>query len=138
MALFDRFSETDRSHSYRVMRMLREAGDDEPALLKAALLHDIGKTTTTLTAWDRTVAVVGQKLWSARAAQWGAGEPVGWRRPFVVRFQHPAWGAAMAQAAGSAPQVVSLIRRHQDPAPNPAETEEDALLIRLQWADDQN
>lgn len=132
-ALFDHYTPGDQWHAYRVLRMLRDAGYNDPDLLVAALLHDVGKTRCPLSAWDRTLIVVAQALVPQRMAAWGEGAPEGWRRPFVVRAQHAAWGAAMAEAAGSRPAVVDLIRRHQD---KPGEG--DAWLTRLQWADDQN
>ena len=132
-ALFDRLSFADQWHSVRVLGDLRGAGYNDPDLLAAALLHDVGKTRYRLTAWDRTVIVVGAALWPGRAARWGAGPVDSWRRPFVVRAQHPAWGADMAAASGAAAAVVDLIRRH---AEQPAGG--DAALRALQWADDQN
>ena len=95
-ALFARLSLADQWHSVRVLGDLRGAGYNDPDLLAAALLHDVGKTRYPLTAWDRTVIVVGAVLLPQRTAQWGAGPAEGWRRPFVVRAQHPAWGAEMA------------------------------------------
>lgn len=138
LALFDRFSLNDQWHSYRVMKVLREAGHHQPALLVAALLHDVGKTKLSLSIWQRSLIVLVSLLLPRQAAVWGQGEAVGWKRPFVVKAQHPAWSAAMATAAGSLPQAIELMRRHQDPiAPN--DTSEEATLLRLlQWADDQN
>jgi hypothetical protein len=136
--LFHCFSPSDQVHSYRVMRTLQAAGYHSPALLAAALLHDIGKTKVGLSLVDRVVIVLTQVFWPAQIAAWGQGGLRGWRRPFVVRAQHPNWGAEMAQAAGSLSLTVALIRRHQDNLPDPAATEEDELLRCLQWADDQN
>jgi hypothetical protein len=136
-ALFGRFTYADQWHSYRVLRMLREAGYNHPDLLAAALLHDIGKTRCPLSAWDRTVIVVGEALFPGRAERWGHGSLDSWRRPFVARACHPAWGAEMAAEAGSRPGVVDLIRRHQVPLDG-IEDENDKLLTGLQWADDQN
>lgn len=135
--LFTRYDHADQWHALRVLHMLRDAGYNHPDLLVAALLHDVGKTRYPLSVWDRIVIVVGQAFFSRRAEHWGHGAPQGWRRPFVVRAQHPAWGAEMAVAAGSRPGVVTLIRRHQE---RPADTagEEETLLRQLQWADDQN
>ena len=135
-ALFDRFSPADKWHSYRVLCDLRRAGYNDPDLLTAALLHDVGKTRYPLSAGDRTAIVVGAVLFPGRVAGWGQGAADGWRRPFVVRAQHPAWGAEMAIAAGSRPVVVELIRRHQDKPP--AEDQLAGLLRALQWADDPN
>lgn len=136
-ALFGRFTYADQWHSYRVLRMLQEAGYNHPDLLAAALLHDIGKTHCPLSAWERTVIVVGEALFPERAEGWGHGPLDSWRRPFVARACHSAWGAEMAIEAGSRPGVVDLIRRHQDPLDG-IEGENDKLLAGLQWADDQN
>lgn len=136
--LFQRFDNSDRQHSYRVLRLLQTAGHDRPELLAAALLHDVGKTRVRLTVWERSLIVVGQKLWPKQTAVWGQGEAAGWKRPFVVRAQHPAWGAEMAAAAGSQPLTVELIRRHQESLPETAVSATDDLLRLLQWADDQS
>ncbi len=137
LALFGRYAYADQWHALRVLRMLRDAGYNHPDLLAAALLHDVGKTRYPLSVWDRIFIVVGQALFGRRCERWGRDLPQGWRRPFVVRAQHPAWGADMASAAGSRPGVVALIRRHQDKLPDVV-GEEVSLLRQLQWADDQN
>lgn len=130
--LFALFSPADQWHSVRVLHTLREAGYNDPDLAVAALLHDIGKTRYPLSAWDRTLIVIGQTLLPRRVTAWGEGPVAGWRRPFVVRAQHPAWGAEMAAANGSRPRVVELIARHAGPPGD------DAVLRALQWADDRN
>ncbi len=137
LALFQQFDKNDQWHSYRVMKMLQAAGHDDPDLLVAALLHDVGKTQVKISVWQRSLIVVGVAFSSERVASWGAGEAVGWKRPFVVKAQHPAWSAEMAEAAGTSSRAVALIRRHQDVL-DTAVTEEDKLLQLLQWADDQN
>lgn len=137
LELFFRFSPADQWHSYRVLRTLKEAGYNHPDLGVAALLHDIGKCHSQLSIWDRTVIVIGSAVFSSKTGEWGRGSLDSWRRPFVIRAQHPAWGAAMAAAAGSRPEVVELIERHQDKVER-IERELDQLLVCLQWADDQN
>lgn len=137
-ALFTRFGAPDRQHGVRVLQRLQDAGHQHPALLKAALLHDVGKTRVRLGWMDRALVVAGGALLPSRARAWGNGEAAGWRRPFVVRAQHPAWGAEMAAAAGCDPLTVRLIRRHQEKLAGTAVTEEEKLLRALQWADDQS
>lgn len=136
LALFSQFSASEQRHSYRVLCQLQEAGLTEPALLKAALLHDVGKVKYPLRLGDRVLVVLGYHLWPQQAAQWAAGEAEGWQRPFVVKARHPEWGADMAQAAGSDALTISLIRRHQDKFESEPANEEDRLLQQLQWADD--
>lgn len=138
LALFERFSANDKWHSYRVYQMLRETGHDHPDLLTAALLHDVGKTRVPLGIWERSLVVTMSLIWPGRVRAWGSGAATGWKRPFAVKVQHPAWGAEMAAAAGANLLAVSLIRRHQDPLPPPPHGLEDRLLRYLQWADDQN
>lgn len=137
--LFARFSPADQAHSYRVMRLLEQHGHNEPPLLAAALLHDIGKTQVHLSWWDRVIVVIGVLAGRTIYTRWGEGEAHGWRKGVVVRVHHPHWGAQMAEAAGSHPLTVTLIRRHQEKlSPDAAATHENNLLRLLQWADDQN
>ncbi len=136
LALFERFSPADQWHSYRVLCDLRRAGYNDPDLLTAALLHDVGKTRYPLSAGDRTLIVVGAVLFPRRSVAWGQGTVDSWRRPFVVRARHPQWGAEMAAAIGARPAVVALIARHQDKPP--VEDEAADTLRALQWADDRN
>lgn len=138
MTLFQHFSNSDQWHSYRVMKTLQAANHIHPDLLTAALLHDVGKTRAPLSVWERSWVVVGQVIWPKKTAVWGQDAPLGWKRPFVVKAQHPAWGADMAAAAGSSELAVGLIRRHQDTVPETAVSEMDHLLRHLQWADNQN
>lgn len=135
--LFSQFTLSDQWHSYRVATMLQEAGHNHHELLVAALLHDVGKTKAPISVIERSLIVLAQWFFPNRVGEWGDGEPVGWKRPFVVKMQHPEWGAQMATVAGSNPLAISLIRRHQDPL-SEIKSEEDRLLQLLQWADDQN
>lgn len=135
--LFSLFSLSDQWHGYRVVTMLQAAGHHEHDLLVAALLHDVGKTKAPISVIERSLIVLAQWFLPKRVAQWGGGEPVGWKRPFTVKMQHPEWGANMAAQAGSSALTISLIRRHQDPL-SKINCEEDRLLQLLQWADDQN
>jgi hypothetical protein len=138
LSLFDRFTLNDQWHSYRVMKMLQAAGHNEPALLVAALLHDVGKTMLPLSIWERSLIVLASLLLPRQTAVWGQGEAVGWKRPFVVKRQHPVWSAEMAAAAGSLPQAITLMRRHQEHISPDDHSDEAKLLRLLQWADDQN
>jgi hypothetical protein len=137
-ALFRRMSPGEQAHSLAVLqRAQQQIPPAPPELLQAALLHDVGKSVAPLTIIDRVLIVLGYSLFPKRASQWGTGEPRGWRKPFVVAQQHPAWGADLAERAGAAPLVVNLIRRHQEGRPA-SHTVEDELLVRLQFADNES
>ncbi len=120
----------EQAHGLRVWRGV--GGPAAPHEVQmAALLHDAGKALYRIALWERVAAVLGRALlprWAARMAQ---GPPHGLRRPFVIAAHHPAWGAALAQAAGAPAETVRLIAQHQTP-PSP----DDLWLQRLQAADD--
>lgn len=138
LALFRKQAATDQTHGLRVLQTLQAAGETDSALLAAALLHDVGKCRLAPTIWDRVVGAFGERFFPQRAASWGEGNPNLLRRPFVIRFQHAAWGAEMAQRAGSRPLTVRLIRYHQGDGEELQNPEEIQLLARLKWADNRN
>ncbi len=138
MVLFAQLALNDQWHSYRVMKMLRDAGHEQYPLLVAALLHDVGKTRLPLSIWQRSLIVLASKLLPKQTTVWGQGEAVDWKRPFVVKANHPAWSAEMAAEAGSDPAAIRLMQRHQDTILPEDNSEEANLLRLLQWADDQN
>ena len=115
--LFDAMPHNDQHHSLNVLRALRAAGHAEPALMQAALLHDVAKSTGGVTLFHR-VAVVLIKIvwpdWLARMAQAPAPARSDPRYPFWAHANHPQLGAEMAAAAGCDPLAVTLIRRHQE------------------------
>jgi hypothetical protein len=136
--LYQRYSLTDQQHTYQVLSLLRQAGHIQPALLTAALLHDVGKTRVPINVLERSLAVLAYKLLPRQTAVWGQGEARGWKRPFVVKMQHPQWSADLAQAAGADPLAVWLMAHHQESLPPSTEQDERwQLLAQLQWADDQ-
>lgn len=140
LTLFRQYSPNDQQHAVRVVRHLQSINVTHPSLIKAALIHDIGKTKVTLSVWDRCFIVLASLLMPLRAKQWGTEESRldSWRKPFIVREQHARWGAGMASAAGCDPITVDLIARHQDKDLSSDNPEVDALLEKLQWADDRS
>ena len=133
--LFQQMQPSEMSHALTMVEGLVAQGNDDPDLLVAALLHDIGKARHPLRIWERVLIVLGQKVFPQRSARWGLGEPRGWRRPFVIAAQHPAWGAEMAAGVAVSPLVLEMIRCHQDEAPDYFGEEESDLFARLQAVD---
>ena len=130
-------------HALNVAARLRGEGHNDPALLSAALLHDMGK-------WDpatgRKVPVVHRSIvalitWCEPGRQLlrrlVAGPPPvrSWRYPWHLQQHHPELSARLAEAAGVDPDVVALVRYHQDGAGIPARLRPTLALLRQ--ADDQ-
>ncbi len=138
LALFEQMRSGEQQHSLNVLRMLIERGETHPALMIAALLHDVGKSRRPFWLWERVIVVLARKIIPERVSVWGDGEAVGWRRPFVISKQHPLWSAEMVAAAGADPLSVELIRQHQVKLTYSPQIEIERLLAALQAADDSN
>ncbi len=137
-SLFKRMRRSEQLHSLNVLRTLQARGYDDPHLMVAALLHDVGKSRAPFHLWDRVVVVLVRAAVPQVARRWGQGEPVGWRRPFVVSRQHPGWSAEMVTAAGTEPLAIDLIARHQQVLDHAPQNDTERLLAALQAADDAN
>lgn len=138
LLLFQSLSGADQVHALRVFEHLRQRGNDDPTVLAAALLHDVGKARCHLSPFERALAVVIGRLAPGLLARWGRGEPRGWRRPFAVALQHPEWGAEMLREIGGSPQLIALVRRHQDDPAQVADRKLGERLRALQSADNRN
>jgi putative nucleotidyltransferase with HDIG domain len=137
--LFEQLPVPDQNHSLRVLDTLESEGEQDPDLLKAALLHDIGKTLHPLRRWERVFAVILQRIFPRSSARWGRGQPRGVFRALVVIHQHPDWGANLAAEVGSGEQVVRLIRYHeQEDLTGLLDQGGVELLKKLQLADNIN
>ncbi len=157
--LFARMSPNDQRHALAVGRTLQQAGYQQPALLQAGLLHDVAKSLGQPILY-RVAIVLLKAFWPtalARMSEWRMGESANGRianppssfllppsreafilHPFVVHAHHPAIGAAWAEEAGCEPLAIRLIARHQETLTGPPATEEEKLLVALQWADNMN
>lgn len=135
-------SPNDRRHALAVARTLQQAGYDQPALLQAALLHDVAKSLGQPII-HRVAIVLLKAFWPAaleRVGEWqiANGERRVILHPFIIHAHHPAIGAAWAEEAGCDPLAVRLIARHQETLTGQPAGAEEKLLAALQWADDLN
>ncbi len=110
-ALFNTMTSADRRHCVDLYEQLQRDGHRDPDLLRAALLHDVGKATARIPVAVRVVYTLAALL-SPRAADWLAFSDVGWRRPFFVVTHHARLGADAALLAGSGSKVADLIAGH--------------------------
>lgn len=134
--LFDRLPRADRLHALRVARRLTTAGQRHPSLLKAALLHDVGKAGQGIYLPHRVARVLlrlAAPTWLARIA----ADPAGWHRPFYALANHAEQGAIWISDAGSDPLTVALVRYHDATACPPNLADHADLWRALRQADDQ-
>ncbi len=130
-ALFYAMPANDQRHALNVLRTLLAAGQASPPLLQAALLHDAGKAQTGIGLFTRVALVLLQRFDRGLLDRLAKPRGARWRQALYVHTNHAALGASLAAAAGSAPEVVRLVRNH-DGQP------EDDLARALQDADEEN
>lgn len=124
-ALYGRMDPRDRHHAERVARrVLERAPDAPPRLVRAALLHDVGKARRPFVLWQRIAA----HLWTPADLP---AEPLapGLRGAWQVARHHERYGAEMIRRAGGegADEVAALVARLAAPGDDP----EARLLRRL-------
>ena len=111
LAVFDAMHVADRRHGLDVVAALRAAGETDPEVLLAGLLHDAGKGDAGMI--PRVVHALGQAGmgWVAALVGWWPGMPATLRRLHA----HAELSAGIAEAAGCSSRTVDLIRWQDDP-----------------------
>ena len=129
--LMARLTPFDRAHHLRVYSLLIASGYDEPDLLRAALLHDVGKAEECgrVHSLHRAVHVVLGRFAPELLERLAVYD--GWfRHGLWLSLRHPEIGAALARNAGASERCCALIASHAEP-PSGA----DPLLMALAAAD---
>lgn len=134
LRLFESMSRRDQCHGLDLVCALQRQGHREPALLQAALLHDVGKAAY-LGLRQRMAVVLLERFAPTLLPQLVDDRSDSRGCPFFAYLNHPRWGAERAREVGCDELTVELIRRHHEPMPAVGESEGDRLLVALQAAD---
>jgi len=127
-ALYERMDVRERDHACQVARMVLASEPSAAAVVvRAALLHDVGKSGVPYDTWLR----IGMHLYPAQrrpgaddrhqppAAATSPLRTVGWLQRLAAARRwnddHAERGAAMIVAAGGDRDVAALVRHHHDP-----------------------
>ncbi|HWR39715.1 MAG TPA: HDIG domain-containing protein [Patescibacteria group bacterium] len=154
--LFWRMNTPDQRHALNVARTVikwqaaahknKTAGDDGAVLtaenrrllLKAALLHDVGKVKGDVSTADKIIAVLADRFCPRAAWRWcRPGKGYFWdnlKHALYIYYHHAERGAAMLEECGVEDSVVELVRKHHQ---TPASDDSEELLL-LRRADDMN
>ena len=113
-ALYLRMDPRDRHHGVAVARavLARDPGA-ESVVLRAAILHDVGKSVAPYRAWERIAVHVLLPAASGRGRSGALGDALRRHR------EHAERGAELIRAAGGDARVAALVARHHDPDPEP-------------------
>lgn len=110
----------DRRHALDVAGRLLTAGQTDPDLLAAAMLHDAAKGHR-MRLWYRVAGVLLAAVAPRVLAGLASPDDRSWRYPFHLYLHHPALSAAAALRAGCSDRTADLIRGSTEPS--------DALLL---------
>jgi hypothetical protein len=113
--LFDGMPIADRRHALDVAHRLLSAGNDDPELLCAALLHDAAKGTR-LRLWHRVSGVLLQSLAPRLLTHLASPNPRSAGHPYYLYLHHADLSAEAALRAGCTERTAALITGRQGAA----------------------
>jgi hypothetical protein len=143
-ALFTQMQLGEQNHALMIFRRLHEQGENQPDLLVAALLHDVGKLRYRVSPLQRAMVVLVRAVMPKQAHRWGELPPAGWlglpawRKAFIVAEHHAEWGAEMARKSGASVLTENLIRLHHHPHQQGGDAIETSLLRKLWLIDNES
>lgn len=130
--LLERLTPYDRAHVLRVRRLLVDFGHNDPDLLRAALLHDVGKADEQgrVRLAHRVAIVLLRRLTTGLLRRLTDRPRGGALRGLYLAERHAELGARLAAEAGASARCCELIARHEQ-----LDADADSALAALQAAD---
>lgn len=128
--LFRKMPAASQRHSLNVYYALRQAGEDDGELLRAALLHDVGKRGVRL--YHRVANVLLRALAPRLWRRWATLGPGPGRGGLYTLRHHGELGAKQLVSRGASRRIVEIVRLHQE------ENLADPKLRRFRQADEAN
>ena len=107
----------DQRHGLESALHVESRRPDRPDLVRAALLHDIGKHTARLGPLSRTLASIAIRLGASVGGRWGAYR------------DHGPIGAELLESLGAEELVVVFARHHHSARPTQIPVDEWELLV---------
>jgi hypothetical protein len=144
VVLFMQMQPGEKNHALTMYQRLVEQDENNPDLLVAALLHDVGKTKYTMNPVERTMVVLARAIIPGLARKWGRPPSMvwdklpGWRKSFIIAEQHAAWGAELAHNTGVSALTETLIYKHHHQNAQTPGDEENNLLYKLWVVDNES
>lgn len=108
-SLFMGMPTADRRHALDVTGRLLAAGQADPDLLAAAMLHDAAKGQR-MRLWHRVTGVLLQAVAPRTLAGLALTDERSWRYPFHLYLHHAALSAESALQAGCSERTADFIR----------------------------
>ncbi len=106
--LYETMDVRDRAHACAVTRqLLARYPDASPVLRRAALLHDVGKTSVRYNPWLRILAALYTPRYVAPEPRLG-----GVRGAWQLKRHHDRYGAALILGAGGDARVAEIVACH--------------------------
>jgi hypothetical protein len=116
--LFATMPTADRRHALDVAGRLVAAGQPDPDLLAAALLHDAAKGPQ-MRLWHRVAGVLLESAAPRALARLASSDDRSWRYPFHLYLHHSDLSADAALRAGCTPRTAAFIRGSTEPRDAP-------------------
>lgn len=113
LSLFKGMQPQDQRHSVQVLRSLLAEGEEDELLLKAALLHDVGKSRCQIGIFHRTLAVLAKAVFGELPFFLCRTPGGGCWLPMYVIASHPRIGASMLAQAGCPEKLWRLVELHE-------------------------